>query len=225
MRFFVSHLRFRTEILHEAEELWHKQGGSDAGSEVASISSGCSVSSSKIRQPINPDPFSAGKPANTVLGPTTIIAVNGVAVAAASPGVRHHHHHHSLDSLLFSSMDEPQVSCDPHLPHHPALHHQQFQHQQQVQQVQQQVHGGRLGVDMAPFRLSSPKHNHQVRGEVSDDYDPYDYTSNRNAAIDLEPIDFEHFVDDEPPEQSTERSQRMFRVSPPYHLGGPRMAH
>lgn len=188
-----------TEILHEAEELWQRQSGSDSSSEVGSISSGSlsdggCLTAQEMALP-SPryvhTPVGTGRHNNIAMLPhsavaaahvnglhghrigPTIITVNGVSHAAGN--------HHNLDSLLYTSMDEPQGEGGV---------------------VQPQPNGG-LGMHSnggGPSTL----HSH-VMGPCVDMGIIYD------EAIDLEPIDFEHFVDE--PDLGRQRSERMFRVS------------
>merc|ERR1719510_1756396 len=186
-----------TEILHEAEELWQRQSGSDSSSEVGSISSG-TLSDGGCLSPHEmplPSPryvhtatigrhnamlptsaIAAAAQANGVhghrIGPT-IITVNGVSHAAGN--------HHNLDSLLYTSMDEPQGEGGV---------------------VQPQPNGGH-GMHSNGGGPSTMHSN--VLGPCVDMGMAYD------EAIDLEPIDFEHFVDE--PDLGRQRSERMFRVS------------
>jgi hypothetical protein len=186
-----------TEILHEAEELWQRQSGSDASSEVGSISSG-SLSDGgcmTVQEMALPSPRYVHTPSNTgrniaMLPPSalaaqhvngihgnrigpTIITVNGVSHAAGN--------HHNLDSLLYTSMDEPQGDGGV---------------------VQPQPNGGH-GMHSNGGGPSTMHSN--VLGPCVDMGMAYD------EAIDLEPIDFEHFVDE--PDLGRQRSERMFRVS------------
>lgn len=185
-----------TEILHEAEELWQRQG-SDASSEVGSISSGSlsdggCLTAQEMTLP-SPRYYGTNTPSGTVrnlamlhpsavvsshvngihghrIGPT-IITVNGVSHAAGN--------HHNLDSLLYTSMDEPQGESGV---------------------VQPQPSGGLGRHGGGP----SPMHSN-VMGPSVDMGFAYE------EAIDLEPIDFEHFIDE--PDLGRQRSERMFRVS------------
>jgi len=174
-----------TEILHEAEELWQRQSGSDLSSEVGSISSGTLSDGGCLtaQEMAFPSPRYVHTPStfgrhNAMLPPSavasshvngihghrigpTIITVNGVSHAAGN--------HHNLDSLLYTSMDEPHGEGGV---------------------IQPQPNGGMHSNIMGPS---------------------VDMGFAFDEAIDLEPIDFEHFVDE--PDLGRQRSERMFRVS------------
>ena len=113
------------------------------------------------------------------IGPT-IITVNGVSASVAG--------HHNLDSMLYTSMDEPQsqTSCNS----------QQFMNLYQAATAA----AAASTVAAAAMPTLAPK----IVDEIDDDVVIYD------EAVDLEPIDFEHFVD----EPDLGRSHnRMFKVS------------
>jgi len=145
-----------TEILHEAEELWNRQG-SDTSSEAGSSSTGGSDISDTISQRSHRSALAQAMakqqalavhggphgPHGPHVGPT-IITVNGVSASINGS--------HNLDSMLYS-MEEPRTN---------------------------------------------PNEPQNCNNVLFDD------------AIDLEPIDFEHFVD-EPDLDSN--SERVFKVS------------
>lgn len=142
-----------TEILHEAEELWNRQG-SDTSSEAGSSSTGGSDISDTISQRSHRSALAQamakqqalavhGGPHGPHVGPT-IITVNGVSASINGS--------HNLDSMLYS-MEEPRTN---------------------------------------------PNEPQNCNNVLFDE------------AIDLEPIDFEHFVD-EPDLDSN--SERVFKVS------------
>merc|ERR1719361_2824225 len=126
-----------TEILHEAEELWIRQG-SDTSSEAGSSTTGSSDMSDTVSQRSHRSTLAQAVAKQQTLaapgshghhvGPT-IITVNGVSAAINGA--------HNLDSMLYS-MDEPRTNPNEH-----------------------------------------PQNNNIF-----------------DEAIDLEPIDFEHFVDE-----------------------------
>ena len=144
-----------TEILHEAEELWIRQG-SDTASEAGSSSTGGSDISETVSQRSHRSAL-ASAIANAKLnqavpvaglhghhvGPT-IITVNGVSASINGT--------HNLDSMLYS-MDEPRTNPNEH-----------------------------------PQNIF-------------------------DEAIDLEPIDFEHFVDEPDLDSNQANSERVFKVS------------
>jgi len=219
------------EILHEAEELWQRQSnctGSDSGSEVGSVSSGTTadindhyIHASRLvaaanarRSTPSPSHYSASSSSHNAphspshylpqatsaihgnrIGPT-IITVNGVSSSAAGQ--------HNLDSMLYTSMDEPLQSATASVGscngggsgHHPFLN-------------LYQAAPAAAAAAQAPIpTIMSPSDN-----DVIDDVIIYD------EAVDLEPIDFEHFVDE--PEMGggkTTRNNRsagseLFKVS------------
>lgn len=89
-----------TEILHEAEELWQRQG-SDTSSEAGSSSTGHTDISDAHSAKYHQNNCRGGQmlPHGRHVGPT-IITVNGVSASVSGA--------HNLDSLLYASMDEPQ---------------------------------------------------------------------------------------------------------------------
>jgi len=141
-----------TEILHEAEELWNRQG-SDTSSEAGSSTTGSSDMSDTVSQRSHRSTLAAAvAKQQTFVAPgshghhvgPTIITVNGVSAAINGA--------HNLDSMLYS-MDEPRTNPN------------------------------------------EPQNGQNVLFD---------------EAIDLEPIDFEHFID-EPDLDSN--SERVFKVS------------
>lgn len=141
-----------TEILHEAEELWIRQG-SDTSSEAGSSTTGGSDISdtashrshrSALAQALAKQNGSLGHGHH--VGPT-IITVNGVSASIGGA--------HNLDSMLYS-MDEPRTG---------------------------------------------PNDAQRPDNVLFDE------------AIDLEPIDFEHFVDEPDLDGGQANSERVFKVS------------
>lgn len=154
-----------TEILHEAEELWNRQG-SDTSSEAGSSTTG---SGSDISESVSHHSHHSHRSHRSALaaalakqaaiagsnpmhgkqshvGPT-IITVNGVSASINGS--------HNLDSMLYS-MDEPRTN---------------------------------------------PNDVNRLDNVLFDE------------AIDLEPIDFEHFVDEPDHDSSHANSERVFKVS------------
>jgi hypothetical protein len=140
-----------TEILHEAEELWIRQG-SDTSSEAGSSTTGGSDISDTASQRSHRSALATalakqnGSLHGHHVGPT-IITVNGVSASINGA--------HNLDSMLYS-MDEPRTG---------------------------------------PNEAQGP--NNVLFDE----------------AIDLEPIDFEHFVDEPDLDGGQANSERVFKVS------------
>jgi len=91
-----------TEILHEAEELWIRQGGSDTISEAGSSSTSdiSETSSHRSHKSTQSAIAAALARSNNHVGPT-IITVNGVSAAINGS--------HNLDSMLYS-MEEPRTN-------------------------------------------------------------------------------------------------------------------
>lgn len=225
------------EILHEAEELWQRQSaaGSDSGSEVGSVSSGTSGSDLAINEHYlqasrlvaaahaNANTVVAVTPTTGVVASTvhgsrigpTIITVNGVSSAAGS-GVHH------LDSMLYTSMDEPQSSnpnnmalanhldlstnssttssCNPH-------HHHQF-----LNLYKSNSTAGSGSIRASRSGSISAGNSGRIHVDDFADNDMVIY----DEAVDLEPIDFEHFVDE--PDLTlrgspTSGDHKMFKVS------------
>ena len=203
-----------TEILHEAEYMWENNKGStnnihsDTTSEsgLSSCSSGsCSTRSNGVEINTPNGRRILGNPS----GPTII------TVSAVNQRLQREHLAAQLDSMLYQSMEEPVerhlqqqpssnitgISLNPfRLNSYSAPNSPPARQQQHPQQQQQQQQQGRP----RPQQASSPPPTNSPpsggNGQVLFD-----------EAVDLEPIDFEHFVDE--PEMNRNQSERMFQVT------------
>ena len=198
-----------TEILHEAEYMWERDGNNSKHSDTTSESGlSCSSGSSCSTR-------SNGVEINTPAGRRILGNPSGptiITVSAVSQRLQREHAHahlaaQQLDSMLYNSMEEPvergPVGMMASTPSGVSLNPFKLT---QARASSPSAPSSPLAnaTNASPSRPSAASNSRQLSSPVSNNM-LFD------EAVDLEPIDFEHFVDE--PEMNRNQSERMFQVT------------